>query len=493
MDKKQFQSGYKQILKATSIFGGVQFLNILVAIGRSKVFAIFLGPSGMGVFGLYSSALQLVTNVVDMGVTTSGVRSVSKAVGENDNEEINLTLVTVNRLAWISGILGAILVFLFAAELSQWSFDSPGYSVGFQYLSVSVLFVQLSNSRLVILQGFRKLGALAKANVLGNVLGFVGSVPIIYFFGDDGVVGSMLLSGAITMAISFWFSRSDVTQWRGIDNTEFVVKSKQIIKLGVALSLSNLLVVLNTYLFRIFLVSSGGIEAVGLYSSGFSIVTTYVGLIFTAMATDFYPRLSSFREHHHFNESVNQQAEIALLIIGPLLIAFCVFMDQIIRLLFSIEFLPINTMLTWCLLGLLFKALSWPVGFIVLAKGNSKLFLLSELIANVYMLGLNILGYKLLGLSGIGVGFLIGYVMLTGQIAFIGSWWYQFRYNLNVFLIFLIMLTSLLMTMSLAFWLPVNIRLPVGMSVVIAVSCYSFIKINSVVPLIDVFRSRFNK
>ena len=61
---------------------------------------------------------------------------------------------------------------------------------------------------------------------------------------------------------------------------------------------------------------------VGLYSAGFTMIGTYVGMIFTAMGTDYYPRLSAVAKSNELSrQAINQQAEIAILIIAPLLIA----------------------------------------------------------------------------------------------------------------------------------------------------------------------------
>ncbi len=56
-------SSYKQILKATSIFGGVQVFNIIISILRAKFIAVIIGPVGMGIFGLLTSTLSLITSL----------------------------------------------------------------------------------------------------------------------------------------------------------------------------------------------------------------------------------------------------------------------------------------------------------------------------------------------------------------------------------------------------------------------------------------------
>jgi len=54
------QNSYRQIFKATSIIGGVQFVNIIILIVRSKFIAYLLGPVGMGISGLLVSTTGFI-------------------------------------------------------------------------------------------------------------------------------------------------------------------------------------------------------------------------------------------------------------------------------------------------------------------------------------------------------------------------------------------------------------------------------------------------
>jgi PST family polysaccharide transporter len=53
-------SSYGQILKSSSIVGGAQAINYVVGLLRTKAVALLLGPSGVGLVGLYVSAIGLV-------------------------------------------------------------------------------------------------------------------------------------------------------------------------------------------------------------------------------------------------------------------------------------------------------------------------------------------------------------------------------------------------------------------------------------------------
>ena len=60
------KASYRSIMKATSLFGGVQVFNILISIIRSKFVAILLGPAGLGIVGLLQSTIGLVTSLTSL-------------------------------------------------------------------------------------------------------------------------------------------------------------------------------------------------------------------------------------------------------------------------------------------------------------------------------------------------------------------------------------------------------------------------------------------
>ena len=52
------RKGYRTAFKATSLFGGVQVVTILIGILKSKLVAVWLGVTGFGIMGLFNSSMQ---------------------------------------------------------------------------------------------------------------------------------------------------------------------------------------------------------------------------------------------------------------------------------------------------------------------------------------------------------------------------------------------------------------------------------------------------
>ncbi|QOW10630.1 O-antigen translocase [Kaistella flava (ex Peng et al. 2021)] len=469
------KSSYRTIFKATSLFGGVQVINIIVQIIRSKVIAVLLGPAGMGIAGLLTTALGLLGSLTNFGLGTSAVRDISEAHATGRNSRVAKVVTVLRRLVWMTGLLGLFLTFIAAPYLSNYTFGNQDYTLAFRWLSVTLLLNQLASGQKVLLQGMRKLKLMAKANVLGSVLGLLISAPLYYFYRIDGIVPAIIVSSILALVISWFYSRRLKIEPIEVSRNDTLHEGKSMLKMGFMLSLSGLITVGASYIIRAYISKTGSLEDVGLYTAGFAIVGSYVGLIFSAMSTDYYPRLSAVAtDPKQANELISQQAETALLIIGPILCAFLIFANWAVILLYSSKFIPISGMIQWAALGMYFKAASWAIGFLFLAKGASKVFFWSELVSNGYMLLLNILGYMLFGLDGLGISFLISYILVLLQVYFISQKLYSFSFKKTFFKLIFIQLSLGILCFICNLILPSSWSYLLGI-VLIAISCaYSF-------------------
>lgn len=131
----------------------------------------------------------------------------------------------------------------------------------------------------------------------------------------------------------------------------------------------------------------------------------YAGMIFSAMETDYFPRLSGANNlKFTFNQIVNRQIEVTLLLISPLLTFFLLFLPQLILFLYSDKFLPALSMAQVLVLAMYVRAIRLPVEYIPLAKGDSKSYLLLEGLYDIFLVLLVLLGFWKWGLFGAGLG-----------------------------------------------------------------------------------------
>ncbi|AXG72343.1 lipid III flippase [Kordia sp. SMS9] len=409
-EKQQFS--YTHILKATSLFGGVQVFKILISIVRVKIVAILLGGVGMGIIGLFNSTIQVVSEIAKLGLDTSAVKELAHVHNTKDEKAVIETVSILQKFIMITAIIGAIFTIIFSAVLSKLTFGNTAYTFEFIWIAIAIFFMQLTNGKIAILQGTQALKKLAVANVLGSTVGLIVSVPLYYIYGLEAIVPTIIIT-AVVVFLFFWYFENTLNIQRiSLGVKEAYSRGKDMIHLGLVLSITGIITLTTTYLLQIYIRYLGGLDEVGYYTAGFLIINGYVGMVFNAMGTDYFPRLSSIHtDNSKVQIAVRNQATIAILLITPIITTFFLAAPLVVKILYSKEFLVILGLISWGVLGMAFKAVSWSVGYVILAKGDARIFVKTSICFNLLLLGMSCAGYYYYGLTGLGISVLIYYII----------------------------------------------------------------------------------
>jgi len=493
------QQSYRKVLNATSLFGGVQVINIIISLVRSKVIALLIGPIGMGISNLLLTTMELINGLTNLGLERSAVKDISLANTNSNSKSVAKTISILKKLVWLTITIGIILMIALSPWLSEMAFGNKDYTISFIWISIALLFKQLSSSQLAILQGLRKLQYLAKANLLGNFIGLLITLPLYYFFRIDAIVPAIIIATFMSFIFTYYYSQKLDIAPVAISRKEAVSEGKGMINLGVMLSLSSMITLLVAYIIRIYIGSSNeteelGLIDVGLYSAGFVILNSYVGIIFNAMGTDYFPRLSEIaNDIIKLRKTVLEQAIVAILLITPIIVVFLAFAPLIIVILYSNEFSPIVAMVTWGILGMIFKAVSWSMGYMIIAKGDSKVFIKTAIGFNAILLLINIVGYHYGGLEGIGISFFIYYIIHFITIRIITYYRYDFYFEKGFYKIFTFTVIMCLIAFLITF-ISIPVLKYLLMTGIIIVSClYSYKQLDKKIGLKDYLAGIFKR
>lgn len=428
-------SNYKSIAKGTAMLGGVQVFNVLINILKGKVVALFLGASGMGVYSLLNSSALTVQQFTCLGLNLSIVKEVASI---NDSDDVNRkynTIQVIRTILLLTAILGIIVSITFSPLLSKFSFGNYDYIWSYVALGIMVAFTTLSNGECSILQGAHALKRLAFSSLVGSSVGLFVGGPLYYFFGSKGIVPALICLAVATFSFYLYHSNK-IYPWNGYiwrlnDHKPFISK---IVSLGVIFMLATLLGTITTYLVNAFIRVSGSIEDVGFFQAANSITNQYVGLVFAAMGMDYFPRLAAIsNKDDEVRSLVNAQTEIVMLIVSPIILLVMIAAPLLIRILLTEEFYILTPIIRIMAIGIFFKALSFPMGYISFAKGDKKTFFwLEGVFGNALMLLLNVVFYKLFGLVGLGFSFVITYLVFTLVYLIITGCLYKYKVKKDV-------------------------------------------------------------
>jgi PST family polysaccharide transporter len=468
------KDSYGQILKSSALIGGSSVLNIAIGIIRTKAMAVLLGPDGFGLMGVYGSIANLAQSIAGMGVNSSGVRQIAEAVGSSETERIARTAVVLRRTSVVLGILGAVLLVVFSRQISTVTFGDDQHAVAVSLLSLAVFFSLVSGGQGALIQGMRRIADLARMGILGSFFGLLISIPLVYFLREKGVVPSLIGIAAMTLITSWWYSRKVQIRLPAVTRSQVRHETAALLKFGFAFMASGVLTLGAAYAVRTMVLRMVGLDAAGYYHAAWTLGGLYVGFILQAMGADFYPRLTGVaRDNVECNRLVNEQAQISLLLAGPGVIATLTFASVVIAVFYSAEFGAAVEVLRWICLGTALQVITWPMGFIIVAKGAQKVFFWAELAWTVINVCFSWICVSSFGLNGAGIAFFASYVFHWLLIYPIVRRLSGFRWSAANCKIGLLFLFLIVVVFCGFYVLPTLIAMGIGTLVMILSSVYS--------------------
>lgn len=402
------KKSYGEILKSSSIMGGAAVFTMLFGMIRTKFAAIYLGSMGVGVIASYTAIQGLIGIIAGLGIQSSAVREIVVATGKSDARSLGRVVLTVRRVCWLTGLVGMLTMIMFSPLLSRLTFNSETYTLDIAALGIVIFLNNLSGWRLALLQGMRRISEMARVNVIGAVLSMIIAIAFYHVLGLRGVVPSLVFIAAMQLIIAWRFTYLIPVPLVTFAWKDSLLEAKSMVKMGFVLMWNGLLVSAVGY-FTIYLITNNAsLHAVGLYSAAFMLSGISVNFILGAMAADYYPRLTSVaHDDVLLNRLTNEQTEIGVLLALPGLLGTLVLAPMIINVFYSSEFLGAINLLQWFVVGCLARVISWPLGFIILALGKGRWFLLTETSGNFAHLALLAIGLRWFDVEGIAIAFFV--------------------------------------------------------------------------------------
>ncbi|WDR02922.1 O-antigen translocase [Devosia algicola] len=411
IEQEDDDSPYRNILRSTSLIGASSVVSMILSVVRLKVLAVLLGPAGVGLFGLYFVVVDLCANLAGFGIQSSGVRQVAVATASGDLVKVAKIAKVLRVASLVLGIIGALLVVALAAPISTITFGTDVRASAVMLIGGAVLLRILAGAPIAIIQGNRRIGDLARMTIAGALLNTLAAIPLVYFFGEAGIVPSLLALGLTTWVAALWYCRKIQLPKVKLTLPEFTAETGALLKLGFAFMASGFLTAGAAFVIRILIVQQHGVDAAGNYQAAWALAGIYIGFILQAMGTDFYPRLSAISDDNKAcNRTVNEQARVSILLAGPGLLGTLALAPLVMSIFYTAQFADAVPLLRWFCLGMLLRVVSWPMGFIILAKGAQTMFFWTEVAASTVHVGLAWLLLGTFGLAGAGVAFVGLYI-----------------------------------------------------------------------------------
>lgn len=417
---------YDHVIKYTGLFGGVQGVTMLVSLVRNKIVSVLLGPDGVALINIYNNVIKLVNQSTNFGLSFSAVKHVAELFEAGAAADARGFVRTVRTWSVFTALLGVLVCLALSQYLSRWTFGGDDYASAFAMLSPAVGMMAVQGGEMAVLKGMKQLRRVAVISVYGALATLAICAPVYYFMGMHGIVLSLVLCSVVTLVIHLHFSTKAVPWSLALFAKDEYGKGLPMLKLGVGYVVAGIFGQGAEYVIRTLILQFGELADVGLYNSGYVLAVTYANIVFVAFEADFFPRLSAVQHDvRKQNQTVNRQIRVSVLLMAPLLIFVVLAMPVIVPMLFSQKFIAAVPMAICASFYMFFKALTLPAAYLALAKGDSRMYMITELVYDVFIAIAIPLAFRQWGLMGAGWALSAGGLLDLLLIHII----YRFRYN----------------------------------------------------------------
>ncbi len=375
--------------------------------------AVHLGPSGLGMLGQLSNFIAVILPVCCLGFNSGIVKFVAELRYENNYALQNL-LSNAFKLTVLASVLIGILVVFFSTRLSRLLLGNSNYFYIFVVGGTTFLLYAVNNFYLSVLNGLKEFKTYNAISMAATMIGFVLTVVLSLIYSVEGALCALLLAPSLT----FFLTHYQVNRLPLLKSTSirkiFKVDWASIKPLYnftfMALVSAGCLPVAQIFI-RYLLSQEVSFAAAGIWEGINRISNNYLLVVTTALSTYYLPRLSELSSESELKSEIRMVYKITIPVL--FLISGIIYLarDLIVNLLFSTDFMPMTDLFFFQLLGDLLKVASWILAFQMVARVQTRLYVVSELIFSLSLVGLSAIFINWYGLNGAVIAFCANYFL----------------------------------------------------------------------------------
>lgn len=395
-------------------------MNVALGLVRMKGAALLVGPSGVGLIGLFLNLVTLAATIAGLGSGASAVREIAAADAAGDLVRRDATRRALFWTSVAGAVLSSGLLWLVAAPLAAGAFGGAVPASDIAALAPAVGLTVAAAACVTLLNGFRRIADIAWVQVLSALVGTVAGLAALAIGGKGAVLWYIVLAPISSLLVGLAFSRRVAPVAAPWERRSTVRQCWILIRLGLPFMAAGLSSNAAVFAVRTLVLDRRGAPELGLFAATWAISTTYVSFILQAMSTDYFPHLSGIiHDRTAANRLINDQIEVSVLLALPVILFTISCAPWVLHLAYSSAFVPAADLLRWQVAGDIFKIFSWPLTMSMLAAGRGKTFLLTETGASLFYTVAVFLLIDRLGLSAAGVAYVLMYAAHCSLLLFL--------------------------------------------------------------------------
>lgn len=412
--KRTSKADIVKVFSLTSVSTLVKMLTGFVSV---KVVASIIGPAGVALVGQLNNFATIAMSLSNGGINNGITKYISEF--KNDEGKVRTYLSTALRITVICSLCVGVAMIVLNRLLSRLILQTEEYWYVFLIFGFTILLYALNLMLLSVVNGFKEFKKYVKINIANSVVGLCFTLVFVLTLGLPGALVSAVTYQSVMLFITMWMVRkSSWAAWSNFKERLNRLASKQYFKYTLMTLTTAATVPISQLLLRSYVISEISPIEAGWWEAMNRLSNMYLMVITTSFTVYYMPRLSELSDKYELRREIFKAYKliVPILIVGFALIYL--FRHLIIRILFSPEFLPMENLFIWQLIGDFFKICSWLLAYIMIAKAMTKKFVATELSFTMIYIALGFVFIKWNGVVGIVQAYLLNYILYMSYMLF---------------------------------------------------------------------------
>lgn len=382
MRKKLIRALKSELVKTSALNGIANIVRILTGIISNKIVAVYLGPSGIALLGQFNNLTSIAMSFSTLGIN-SGITKYTAEYFDNHTARRNI-LSTGFAVTVIASVITSIVIYIARGHLSQSLLHSAAYSSVFGWLSLTLILFAVNAYLNSVLNGYKEFKKIISVNITTSIIGLIIAIVLVVKYGLYGAFIGAILSQTLVCFITIVFILK--CKWFRLGNFLSGIHKENLVKLGKfsLMAFTSLFAITFIQLqIRNYIISSISIQDAGYWQGVTRVSDIYLTFITTTLAIYYLPRLSEIKKNDELKQEIKKGYMFLLpLTIVSTVIMYC-FRSLIVDTLFAKSFSPMVMLFPMQLLGNIFKISSWLLGYVIIAKAMTRVFIITELVSGI--------------------------------------------------------------------------------------------------------------
>lgn len=403
--KKLKQVDIVKVFSFTAISTIVKMLTGLISV---KFVALIIGPTGIALLGQLNNFSSIILTLACGGINNGVTKYLAEP--ENDVDVVRDLLSTALKITVYCSAFCGIILLLFNKLLSELVLLTPDYGYVFVVFGVTILLYALNMLITSILNGFKEFKQFVKVNIVGSIIGLIITLFLVYFFELRGALISAVTFQSVMFFVSLWMVRKLPWLSFSMFKEKFsTIIAKKYFKYSLMTFVTAATVPVSQLLLRGYVISEISVVEAGWWEGMNRISNMYLMVITTSLSVYYLPKLSEIQDKFELRSEIFRAYKFILPVItvGFLVVYFARVL--IIRVLFTPDFISMSDLFLWQLIGDFFKISSWLLAFLMVAKAMTRMFIFTEVLFSVLLVGLGYYFVMYNGIVGLTQAYAINY------------------------------------------------------------------------------------